>query len=235
MAAEENKQTPTGMDSLIDEEGVLKEFDLGEMAGVESAGLEDGRPLPKKVELDIDDMLLGEEEEEPEPSPDEKDEAAAEAAAAAAQEDIEKVPARISRKKLAILAGAALLLIITLGAAVIWMLPSDKPLPPEETAAGLNSVEMEPFLIDIPANNSSVLMQFKITVAFSTPQEKSFVEAGTPLLRDAIFRFVQSQANLNPEDSIALDKLQNDLTMLLRNTAREYGIKSVRITDMKPV
>ena len=57
----------TGASPKSEDDNLLKDLNIDDVEGLEGAQLAGGQPLPKKVELDIDDMLLEEDEEEAPP------------------------------------------------------------------------------------------------------------------------------------------------------------------------
>ena len=189
------------LDGLPGEEGLGTDIPAGDHG------------MPKKVELDIDDLSWEDDEEEPEvdsgpivePEPE---------PAPPVEEKEEEPPKKFSMFKLAIIGGATLVVIVALLAGYMFLF-QDKEEPPPQTAAKPGMVELRPFVINYPAQDHEIIILLSLALRFPDEATRTAFDARKPLVRDLIFRVVQGY---DPNDLTAAgsrEKIQEVLGQLV--------------------
>ncbi|MBF0529459.1 MAG: hypothetical protein HQK55_09340 [Deltaproteobacteria bacterium] len=225
-----NKPGDSGDEALLQD---LKLSDIEEVGGTVA---QTGRPLPKKVELDIDDMLLEEEppaQIKPEPKKPEPVKELTPLPAEEASED-EEPKARISKKKIAIISA---LLIIPLALAILFFLPGKpKPTPvhTKKVATGPVDVVLQPFVINFPGQSSGKepLMYIKFSIFFTTVEGKHEFDAQTVMFRDLIFRFIQGRGPIPFGNSPVRTEMIQSLIVLINEHMKHGQADQLQILEM---
>ena len=229
------------MDSTSsDDDLLLEDVDFGDMKGLEDAAQDSERALPRKVELDIDDMLLEEEEfpeeaEEEGAAPAEEPEAEPETAPAEEPEaEPEAAPGGISRFKLILIAAGGL---VVLGIAVIaaFVLLSNNSTDGKSVITGPAKVELAPFVINFTGEKEEVIAEFILSVTFPTPEAKAEFESRSVVLRDLVFRYVQGQGAGILDDAEGRKKLLIGLKDIFDQTLKTGPVEQVKILSFRPV
>ncbi|MEW6266655.1 MAG: hypothetical protein AB1641_26585 [Thermodesulfobacteriota bacterium] len=231
---EETKKSPASVGPGGD--NMLQDLNLADIEGLEGAHLEGGRPLPKKVELDIDDMFLEEEEAakpEEKPAPPAKEEPEKEAAAELPAKPAEEPKPRSPYLKIGLIAGAALVVAV-LAAGLILSKMKTPPEPPPKAAVPLE-MELSPFVVNHTGREREVIQELKLFVAFSDAQGRLEFENKTLIMRDIIFRFLQGRGPLASNDNKAKSDLGTALTELINRTLKQGQAKQVLILKVNPV
>jgi flagellar basal body-associated protein FliL len=210
-----------------EDDAFLKDIDFGELGESGAIGLDEGRPLPKKVELDIDDMILEDDEEPPEttePEPVEE---------AAPEEEPEPAPAKFSRFKMALLAMAAILVLAAVAVPVIIMTRGDKvETETVKPANPLDNLIQAPFVINFPGDKQDIIL--KMTVAVSFPNQAVQQEFQTQLvvIRDLIFRYALGAGFDSLNDQASRSILSQELAQLINENMKQGTVKSVDIIEI---
>ena len=216
-----------------EDEEIIEDLNLDDSSfTVDNSIAEAGRPLPKKVELDIDDMAFEDDEEEI-PEVDQEPEI----------EPVEVQPAeeepapprrRWSRPKILVLI-ALVLLPLLIGGGVAYKL-FFQPEPPPEEPAGPPSVNLKPFLINYPGPQKDTIATLTLKIVFPNPVIEEEFNTRSPVVRDLIFRYVQGlgpQAlTAGPE---ARDLMLIDLANIINSTLEPNRILKVDILEFKEV
>ncbi|MEW5723329.1 MAG: flagellar basal body-associated FliL family protein [Thermodesulfobacteriota bacterium] len=214
------------------DDNLLKDLDLTQVEGLEGVHIEEGRPLPKKVELDVDDLLLEEEaeeapkkepaaappKEEPAPEPEAKEEAAA------------APKPRLSLFKVGLLAAAVLVPALVL--LLIVLLSGEKPAPPTPPTAqvaGPTSLELKPFVLNFPQGDGEVIMELEVAVYFPDELTRREFEERTLVLRDLIFRYVQGRDPAVLAEPQAGVELSGKLAELINRHLEQGQVHRVKV------
>lgn len=236
--ADKPKQPASREASASLEDSFLKDLDASNVAALEENGLENGRPLPKKVELDIDDLMFGEDEDEAEETE--------EPAEAGEQETVEEAPppseepprrVKYDVKKLTVLASAGLLGIGLLIGVGLWLRPTEGPPPPvRNVQPAARAIALEPFIINFPTpQGADVIITLTVSLVLSPGASPSQVASQTTVLRDMIFRYVQGQGPFDPSDQPTKERLGQELGGLIRNHIKAGVVERVEITNLAVV
>ena len=224
--------TPPDKDNLtnpgVDEnDALLSDVNFGDLGETGTMGSDEGRPLPKKVELDIDDMILDEDEEPPEitePEPIEE---------ITPEEEPEPAPAKFSRFKLAILAAAALLVLIAVAVPVIIMTTGEKvETEPAKPANPLDNMIQSPFVINFPVADREIIMKMTLAASFPNEVVQQEFQIRQVVIRDLIFRYAQG---LGPEmlnDTDYRAQLGTELAQLINETLTQGQVKNVAVLEI---
>jgi flagellar basal body-associated protein FliL len=172
-----------------DDDDLLKGLDGG--LDKEQASADSSRPLPKKVELDIDDFLEEEIEEEPPPPPptEEKPAPPPEELPGDEEEPSEK-PKRFALPKLILLVSIVLIPLLAITATALYLLRDDEP-PPEEPKTIINTIDLNPFLINFPPPNNLFILKLDLSIKFPNPLILQDFQNNRLIQRDRIYRLVQ--------------------------------------------
>jgi flagellar basal body-associated protein FliL len=189
------------------------------------------RNLPKKVELDIDDLILEDEdveipEEKPEAAPEEpKDEVVEE------EEEPEEVKSKFSKLKLSLIASAV---VIPLAAVTLWLIlgKGEKPEIKPEPQAVLEKLELLPFIVNLPRQQSELIFKFKMSLSFPTILAKDEFAGQTAAMRDLIYRYLQGREPDLLEDPEAKTLLAEELAGLLNESLKKGRIESLQILEL---
>ncbi len=205
--------------------------DFDDTSGLE---IEEDRALPKKVELDIDDLILEDEDVEiPDDEPDEEPEASEEEEAAEVEEEEEpdKAKPKFSKAKLAILASA---LLIPLTAGILWLTLSDgkKPEPAPQPQVAVEKLELLPFIVNLPLQQKELILKFRLSVSFQTTMVKAEFEGQTASMRDLIYRYLQGREPELLEDPEAKTLLAEELAGLLNGSLKKGRLESLQILEL---
>lgn len=207
----------------------LEDLDLGEVDSLQDADTEAGRPLPKKVELDIDDMDLGVEEDKEE-EPEEPEEEPKETPKQPEPEEGEaKAPPQYSSSKMAFLAGGVLIILaVAAGLLMLFMPPPQQPV-----AAGEHlKIELQPFIINFPAPDEDVIIKLTLSLSFPSTGAMDEFTSRRPALRDLVFRFIQGRGLVNSDSPEVKTKLRKGLTDLINGSLEKGGVKQLKIVDL---
>ncbi|MBU2548538.1 MAG: flagellar basal body-associated FliL family protein [Proteobacteria bacterium] len=216
-------------------DGPTGEMSLDGMDGLDAAGQEDGRPLPKKVELDIDEMMEVPEEDLEEEAPEEEPEEEAPVQEEAPEE--EPPPARISRSKLAVLAGGGLLIVLAVASVLIMLLGGGPaPLPIPKVLFGSGSIsQLKPFVINVPQADRDVIVTLTLDVTFSDKEAKGEFENRLLVHRDAIFRLLLTRDLPTMDSPKARNELAEELVRLIGGGLSKGRVERVKITELTVV
>lgn len=209
------------------------DLDLDDVQGLEAAQKEDARPLPKKVELDIDDMLLEEEEDEEDELPEElppPTPVEAPSAPVPAPAPEEKPKSKISPVKLAVLGALVLIPIIVVVMLYVFVLRDDSGTP--EGAAAEVNVELKPFVVNFPAEEGrdEVIIRVFLSATFPDEATKNEFDDQRVVVRDLIFRYIQGQEAAKVSNVDSAEELGRNLTSLVNEALKKGRIKSIRVT-----
>ena len=248
--------------SKSEDDNLLKDLNIDDVEGLEGAQLAGGQPLPKKVELDIDDMLLEEDEEEappeePEaPAPEPVGEPVPEAEAAPSEE--EKPPRRkISTTKLILLILAVVLPLTIIIAPIIYIY-MDKPVETTQQPAPLpmpEMLELKPFVINYQAETAKAgsgekdaqktegsptapketIIQIIVMVDFPDGAIAKEFKSQESAIRDGLFRYFQGLAVTDIEDVNKQPELSPALTSLVNRYLKNGQVRSVQIVSVGTV
>ena len=230
MADEDNKFSLGASNS---EDALLTDLNLGGEA-MGGAEFDQGRPLPKKVELDIDDMLLESEEEEPPPPP-------------RPRRPHRKFPNRrrkkrrkrsspgFPKKKLAILMGIAALVLTVIAAPIIYIFGEKEEKTVEEAIPKPPKLYLKPFIVNFPAKERDRLVKVSLAVEFPNNAVESEFNHDLPVLRDLIFRFIQGQGPAISRPKADMDELIKQITGLLNGLLKAGRVDKVEILEIKNV
>jgi flagellar basal body-associated protein FliL len=192
-------------------------------------------PLPRKVELDIDDMVFEDEEEEegeeeeaePEPELD-LEEPEAEPA-----EEEPKPKGRRSKKKLLFIGLLALVPLLGLGAAAYLFL-GDQSEPEVVQEPVTPSLTLKPFVINYAPREKNVAT-LVLTVTFPSPEIMSEFERQIIVFRDKIYRYAQGMGPGPIDDLDAQQGMMTDLSLLINRTLTKGPIQKLSIDEFKPI
>lgn len=206
------------------EDAQLEDLDLGEVDSLQDADTEAGRSLPKKVELDIDDMDLGGEEDkekEPEEEPEETPEQP--------EPEEEEAPPQYSSSKVTFLLGGVLIIVAVAAGLLILFAPS----PQEPTAVEERfKIELQPFIINFPAPDEDVIIKLTLSLSFTSAGAMDEFTSRRPALRDLVFRFIQGRSPVNSDSPEVKTKLRKGLTDLINGSLEKGGVKQLKIVDL---
>ena len=231
------------MDSISpDDDLLMEDMDFDDLSGLEEAVQESDRALPRKVELDIDDMLLEEEDipetEEPEEKPGEEPEAAEEEPEeepeAEPEEETEEKPGRVSRTKLFLVAGGVLGLAVMVAVVAIVLLANNTR-KISAVPAGPATIELAPFIINFSEEKEEVIAEFILSVTFVTPQAKSDFEKRSVYVRDLIYRYVQGQGPGVLGDVAAKKEMVLGLRQLFDQSLKSGLVTKIKILSLRQV
>ena len=228
---------PKDLDDLVseDEEALIKDLNLDDIDDMNMKEESDsgGRSLPKKVELDIDD--LGLEAEEPEIPPDEEPEPEPIPPPPPVEEEAEKPKAKLSKKKLFLFLILALIPILVGGGAAGWYFFL-KEEPPPQIEAGPGQIEMMPFIVNFPGSDPEKLLELQLTVVFNTKQDESAFKDDKIKLRDLIYRFLQGKKPDDLEDESDIKKqLGKEIAHLINVSLKTVRVKQVVVVGISKV
>ena len=225
-------------DSDLELAAALGEAGLEDKPGAGQAAGESGRSLPKKVELDIDDMLLREiapPEATPPPAVEQIPEPIEEKEVPAPAPAPKKKP-KISRKKLLILGGAVLLPLMLTFVAVIWFFFSEEKPSPEEKAAALPQiVRLAPFIVNYPEARPEIVVRVEISLTFADASAEALFEGRKIPMRDIVFRYLQGRGPAVVRDPQASTALSQGLMRLLEEHFASGAVKNVEIAKLEEV
>ncbi|MFH1135155.1 MAG: flagellar basal body-associated FliL family protein [Pseudomonadota bacterium] len=224
---------PKDVDDLMrdDEEALLKDLNLDDVDVSSDAQASGGRALPKKVELDIDDLGLDEEEpaapEKPEPEP--------LPAPPPLKDEVARPKPRLSRTKLILFIAAAVLPLLIGGGVAAWYFLREKE-PPPQVEVGPGQLELLPFIVNFPGSNPERLLELKLAVVFKNQQDQAAFESESNKLRDLIYRFVQGKKPDDLEDSPETKKeLSLELAQLINASLKNVTVDRVVVVEIKKV
>jgi len=200
-------------------------FDLNSMPNLEEAQLEAGRPLPKKVELDIDD-IFAEEGEKPEETPESEPEKET-----AAVLETEPPPPKYAFYKVVLLGGAGVLVLAGLIALVMWLVPEIQPAGVRQLIKAPVSMELQPFIINYPDEQRDTIIKLRVSLSFSNAQAREEFSGRLLTMRDLLFRYMQGQGPIDPKSQEAKDKLRENLIRLISGTLKKGKIKDLQILE----
>ena len=230
MVDERNKKNSAGDDDL------LRNLNLENVEGLEGIQVESGRPLPKKVELDIDDLLLEEDEVEAPPTAAEKQAAEAPAAEeAAGEEDKEEAPApRISWFKLAIVASGVLvpLMVLVVVGVIYFRTPAPPVPPPKPAEVGQANLELLPFVINFPLDKGEMLIEMEMALYFDNPGGQREFESQNLYWRDLIYRYVQGKNPAELKEPVTRDSLSRELVELINAGLKTGQVLRVQLKKL---
>jgi flagellar basal body-associated protein FliL len=261
MADSEEKKAGTSPGS--DGDNLLKDLNIDDVEGLEDAQIAGGQPLPKKVELDIDDMMLEEDEEEAAP---EESKAAAPlpepelppSPETAPSEAEEKPPRRkISTTKLILLILAFVLPLVIIVAPVIYIF-FDKPVEttePQVPPPVPKMLELKPFIInfpsvtaeggpdetekpessDSPAASPESIIQIIVMVDFPDSTVAEEFKKRESAIRDGLFRYFQGVGLKDIEDVSKQPELSPGLTSLVNGYLNQGRVRSVQVVSVGTV
>lgn len=192
--------------------------DLLAEAGPEEEAAVPGRPLPKKVELDIDELGEPGEEEEEEPAPLE-----------APPEEEAEVPVRKPLAKLLLLGGGALVVLLALVGLVLFLVSGPEEAPRQ--AGGPTTLRLEPFLVNLTGPGRETVLKLTMAVTFSSPQAQEEFLTRRLALRDLIYRYIQGNGAGDLNQPQAKTALQDGLIRLLNESLRAGGVKQVMFEE----
>jgi flagellar basal body-associated protein FliL len=211
------------------------DINFDDVGGLEDAQAESG-VLPKKVELDIDDMYLEEDEGEEEAAPAAREEAPAEKPPPPAEAPAEKAP-RKKRPLLAIVLAVVLpfvLVIVPVGYYILREAPSPEQ-PPPQVELGPGQVQLDPFLINFPSREKEALVRLSLLIGFQSPQDPGSLDEKTVIMRDLIYRYVQSLDPAGLDSDEARARLAADLVAVLNSTPESGGVEEVVVLELEAV
>lgn len=236
-----NPKSPGKDPALAGGDPLLQDLNLSDIEGLEGAIPADGKPLPKKVELDIEDMLL--EEEEPpahEVRPERVPEALKEIVLETEKEPAEKKPkTKLSVFKLAII-GATVLIPIVVVVSLLLFTPIAKPKPkptPPKSVSGPADAELKPFIVNFshPQTTKELIMYFKLEVLFSSAEGRHEFQAQNVMFRDLIFRFIQGHGPVPTNNPAARTEFSRTLIELINANLKRGRVEQVQILEMGAV
>lgn len=172
-----------------DDDDLLKDLDAGEING--NGPADSSRPLPKKVELDIDDFLEEEIEDEPPPAAEEKPPPPVKEEPKTDKKPVEEPHKRFSRKKLILLGSSGLVLLAVIAGAVFFLLKDKEP-PPDNTPPPVNMIELKAFLVNFPPPNDAFILKLELSIKFPNQLVLQDFSNNRLIQRDRIYRMVQS-------------------------------------------
>ena len=215
----------------------LDALNLENVDGLENAQTESGA-LPKKVELDIDDLYLEEDEEEEAAAPAKeegppKEEARVEAEAPPKEE----APAKKKRSPLVVSLALAVPLLLAATGALVLLLPEKEVAPPpvEQVELGPGQIQLAPFLINYPSGKKDSLIKLNVVVNFTKPQTEESLPPKVVVIRDLIYRYVQSLDPAVFSEQGAQDKLSAELTAIMNSQPDTGGVKEVVVLQLEAV
>jgi len=225
LAAEE-KNTIEENGLLSDDRDQVNGFDMDNMPNLEEAQLEAGRPLPKKVELDIDDIFTQEEAAEPEEALEpESEKETAEVLEA------ELPPPKYAFYKIVLLGGAGVLVLTVLISLVVLLFPDIQPPEVRQLLEGPISMELQPFIINYPDEQGDTIIQLRFSLSFSNAQAREEFSGRLLTMRDLLFRYMQGQKPIDPDSQEAKDKLRENLIRLISGALKKGKIKDLQILE----
>ncbi|MDY6851384.1 MAG: flagellar basal body-associated FliL family protein [Thermodesulfobacteriota bacterium] len=212
-----------------DEAEQLEDLDLGEVDSLQDTDTEAGRSLPKKVELDIDDMDFGVEEDKEE-EPEEPEEEPKETPEQPEPEENEaKASPQYSSYKVAFLAGVALTILAVAAGLLIFFMPSpQQPVAVDEHL----KIELQPFIINFPAPDEDVIIKLTLSLSFPSAGAMDEFTGRRTALRDLVFRFIQGQGPVNSDNPEVKAKLRKGLIGLINESLEKGGVKQLKIVDL---
>ncbi|MFH1091378.1 MAG: flagellar basal body-associated FliL family protein [Pseudomonadota bacterium] len=215
-----------------DPDALLKELNLEEMEGLEEVEFTPGRPLPKKVELDVEDIGFEEEEEEEKPPTREVEAEPAEKPGISPPP--QEKPGRTSNRKLMLLIAAVLAPLIA--AAVLFLYLGLGAGLKKTTLLPTQQIELLPFVLNYPAQDNRTIIKVKVRIIFNnSTAPKEFLQNDMHF-RDLIFRFLQGQG---PDPLLAgpksRDILASDLIRLLNGSLKQGRITSLLFLEATAV
>jgi flagellar basal body-associated protein FliL len=260
MAEPEEK---SGGNSPSSDDNLLKDLNIDDVEGLEGAQLAGGQPLPKKVELDIDDMLLEEDEEEA--APEEPKEAAPapepepipESEAAPSEEEVKPPRRKISTFKLVLLILAFVLPLIIIVAPIIyiyWNQPAETPVQQAPLPVP-EMLELKPFIINYPtgteagkpddkekpeadgseATPTEAIVQIIVMVDFADKSVAEEFKDKEPAIRDGLFRYFQGVELKDIEDTAKQPEFGPALTSLVNEYLNQGKVRSVQVVSVGTV
>lgn len=211
------------------EDAQLEDLDLGEVDSLQDADTEAGSSLPKKVELDIDDMDLGREEDKEEEPEEPKEEPEETPEQPEPEEDKAKAPPQYSSSKLAFLVGGVLIIVAVAAGLFILFAPSpQQPAAVEEPF----KIELQPFIINFPAPDEDVIIKLTLSLSFTNAGAMDEFTSRRLTLRDLVFRFIQGRGPVNSGSSEVKTKLRKGLTDLINGSLEKGRVKQLKIVDL---
>jgi flagellar basal body-associated protein FliL len=197
----------------------------------------EGGPLPKKVELDIDDMFLEEvqEAEPPAPPPPPQSESAP-VVEPESETDEKPAPRRKFPFKLALIAGGV---VLVLAVAVVLAIPRLKPSPQtahDAPAVGMAKplqAELFPFVVTVAGPGEEQIVTFAVSVTFPSGNVQQEFESHEGVFRDLIFRFVSGRKNLDVARTQTKDELGKALTTLINQRLTSGKISQLAIIYLR--
>lgn len=197
--------------------------------------IEQDRALPKKVELDIDDLILEDETVEiPDEEPEETTEAPEkeeEEAGTETEKKLGEAKPKLSKAKLAIMASAVVIPLIVV---ILWLTLSNgkKTEPDPQPPAAVEKLELLPFIVNLPRQQNELILKFRMSLSFPTALAKEEFEGRTATMRDLIYRYLQGREPDLLEDPEAKTLLAEELAGLLNESLKQGRIESLQILEL---
>lgn len=213
---------------LMDDADQVNGLDMDRIPNLEEAQIEAGRPLPKKVELDIDDIFTEEEEEEPEKTPEPEKEAVE-------VTEAEQPPPKYAFYKVILLSGAGVLFLTGLAVLGLWLVPDIQPPQMRQLLKGPIQMELQPFIINYPGDQGDVIVKLRLNLSFSNSQAHEEFSGRLLTMRDLMFRYMQGQGAIDPNSQKAKDRLREKLIELISGALEKGKIQDLKILEFQLV
>ncbi|MDR3641354.1 MAG: flagellar basal body-associated FliL family protein [Humidesulfovibrio sp.] len=188
----------------------------------------------QKVELDLEDAPFLEEEEEVKPAP-------APMEAVGLEDDTEKKPSGLDRKKKLIIIGAAALVGIIVAAVAVKMLlfkgktatapePTKHAAPKEATSSAKEAkpapaeiqVRLEPFLVEQKGEGDQIrFLTVRLLLTTTTPSVAKEIELKHLAVRNAIFYYLKNKDVQFLADEHNADNLKSELLLVINQYATD--------------
>lgn len=218
-------------------DNMLQDLNLDGIEGLEGVQSEIGGSIPRKVELDIDDMILEEEFEDEEPGEVETPSEPEVELPEEPEETPEKPPRtkkKLSLVKLLIIGVAILIPLIGLTVGGMYYFSSEPEPVPQGTSFDPN-MSLLPFIINYPKPNDADVMLLEMTITFPNQSARLEFEENMITYRDMIYRFIQGRGPLDLENPDIKKAMAEALVELVNGTIVSGEIKKIQITKMKEV
>lgn len=219
---------------------LLEDLNISDMDGLSDEAAEGGRPLPKKVELDIDDMMLEEEDEEepeepepePEPEPEEIEEPAPEP-----EEEPKKKKGRLSLVKLIILALAVIIPLVAAAGVYKWYSDKKAAEAQKKQAAPIGPIllELKAFVINYPGAEQDQVVRLTMALTFPTPILAQEFKVNEIKVRNSIYLFLQGQGPEVFNDSETKAQLIDKLKYLINGNLSQGKINKIQLLSIEKV
>jgi len=220
---EESTTTVEGSDELLKNSGFDIDVPIGRGAG----------STPTKVELDIEELpedLELPEEEEPSEGPGEELEEEE------SEEFKEEEPDQASSSiKLMLIGASAGLAIILLILAAVFFISPDKTRIPAKNIAALGPtpmVNLKPFVVNFSRPDTDVVLKLEMALIFSNKKAKAEFLARQTMVRDLIYRFLQSRSPRDLYNKEIVGNIQEEITRLVNSSLKQGGVDRTYFVDL---